>query len=285
MSFIPFTGELLQQPQQQNGQYAEPLQEKKQVAALTNEDFGGLDFIPAKDAFPSSDEVQEVDEADLFNFAAKTFNERVQETPDGQTRQPGQSAPVSEKKSLGEIMPEGMIEISAEMYVEILEGAVAGLCQMFGDENGKYLFNKVYKEKYTEITKTFFKYQNVQITPGQLFVFCTIAIISGSGLKAYKDRRAKVAVSKFQKRSVQNAPAGTQLNAFELNEFTESAARKNYEIDENGYFKKTSTGEYAKKGEREKCPEYLLSFIVQYQKQNGKWPGKKEVETYQNFNK
>lgn len=282
MSFKPITTGIQAAQPSTNGQHAAEMVAETQQTAAQDDFFAGLDFAPAKDAFPAYDEINEVDESDLFNLAEREFKKRV---PDANGNiQAAQPAPGSEKKSLGEIMPEGMIEISAEMYVEILEGAVAGLCQMFGDENGRYLFNKVYKEKYTDITKTFFKYQNVQITPGQLFVFCTIAIVSGSGLKAYKDRRAKIAASKFRKKTELTTPPGEQAKLFELNDFSQGVQRKSYQIDENGYYVKTVTGEYAKKGEREKCPDYLTSFIAQYFKQNGKWPGKKEIETYQNFN-
>ena len=279
MSFQPIQTGFLPPPSEIPPMPTPELQKEQTKSVPQESSFSGLDFRPATDAFPTSDEIEEVSEGDLFSLAETEFKKRVTVSPDGKPM----PIPNAEKKSLGEIMPEGMIEISAEMYVEILEGAVAGVCQMFGDENGKYLFNKVYKSKYTEITKTFFKYQNVQITPAQLFVFCTIAIISGSGLKAYKDRRAKLAASKFQKKVASTTPPGQQASMFEMNENTDGI-RRNYEIDESGYFVKDANNKYAKKGEREKCPDYLTSFIVQFKNQNKKWPGKKEIDTYLNFN-
>lgn len=258
---------------------------KKQIVAATESDFSGIDFAPAQDKSASfADSVQEVDESDLFSLATREFSKRV---PDGSTQnddtQPGQSAQPTQSKSLGEIMPEGMIDISSEMYVEILEGAVVGICQMFGDEQGNYLFNKVYKSKYTDITKTFFKYQNVQITPAQLFMFCTIAIISGSGLKAYKHRRARLSAEKFRKKTELKALPGQQAKLFELDTEDASGQRKNFAIDSEGYYEKDAFGKYAKKGEREKVPDYLLPFIEQYHRTHGKFPGKKEIDTFTKF--
>ncbi len=252
------------------------------------QEFTGLSVSPGKKASAAtSGSVAPVEPNSIFDLAANAFEERVDSLP--KPNQAGsvtaKPAPGTESKKVSEIIPEGMIELSADMYVEILEMVIQTICQMFGDEQGKYLFDKVYKEKYKEITAKFFKYQNVMITPGQLFAFATIALIGGVGIKAFKDRKNRLRVEQFQKKAAAKSagtPAGKQIAMEMPGMEVVKSIRKRYDLDDENRYSRKENGEYAKQNERENAPAELVPFLREMFSKNATWPDAKQVNAYLN---
>lgn len=247
-------------------------------------DFGGVAFSPANGGDTGG--FIEASESDVFTMAYGKLDEFLTSKPGGTSQSNISSQRVvnnapGEAQKLSEFMPEEFIEVSVSMYVEMLEGINVALCQMFGDENGDYFFNKVYKKKYEEIMVKYARHQNIRITPGQLAVFATIALMFPSAMKAWKHRRARIKVEKFNKTQQKTVQPGGQPTLFEVP--AGEQPRKNYEIDENGMFVKNPDGSYCKQANREKCPENLIGFIREFYSKNTRYPNPKEIKTFKAF--
>jgi len=125
----------------------EPEKEKEEV-------FDGFKFEPVKDTSSKADQVAEVN--NIFDFAAEAF----------ETKSAEQSRNMAEPKKASEIIPDGMIEVSADLYVEILEAFTQSVCQYFGDQEKNYLFDRHYKEKYKGISAKYFRQVSILLLTG-----------------------------------------------------------------------------------------------------------------------
>lgn len=236
--------------------------------------FGGLSFDPAPSAGNTGAAAEEVPEGDLFSFAVNATEQRMKEG----VGKPGEARQVSE------IMPDSMIEISAELYVELLEGVIqVGCVWISGNENGKYMFDKVFKEKYKEISAKIMRHQNINVTPMQLFTLATIFLVFGPAKNAFIDRKKRISAENFKKKAATRSLVPGEQVQMDLPGMEKvEIGRKFFQVDGNGMYEKTPTGQYCKQSEREQAPAELLPFLRDFFSKNDKWPNAQQVKAYLN---
>lgn len=238
--------------------------------------FEGLDFV-ASGGNSGSASAKEFSDDEIFNFAYSELDKRI-EPGQPAANQDNQQTPGQPAK---ELLPPGMIEISVSMYVQILEGITEGVCQHFGNIDGSYGFGKKNKELYEKIAVKYASFQNIAITPGQIFALMTMYLVFASGFKAWKDRGARVKIESFRKKQraeLRKSP-GTQSTLFDTDELEVSfLSRKKYDLDESGKYTTKPSGEYCKKADREKPDTELLVFLSEFNKVHNRWPNNKEVK-------
>lgn len=264
------THQLLPPPEKAQ-QAAAPMPEEKFIPVQNTDEFSGISFSPAGGSNDHSGEVSEVAEDSVFSMLESAIDERIQAAPITQQSKPA-SAPGS-STPIKEMMPPEFVEISAEIFVEMYEGIVNGVCQMWGDPNGNYLFNRAMKTSFMKVTTKVMQYKNVNITPEQLFGLMALFLMFSSGMKAYKDKNAKKAIAnaKTKKDRQENGMKATGGNY----------VRKNYEVDEQGRYVKGTDNAYVKQSEREYAPSTLLPFITRFKNTNGKWPGLQDIQDFE----
>lgn len=194
------------------------------------------------------------------------------------------------------------VEISAEIYVEILE-AVTGVAAAWysGDETTDFAFNQKYKQKYKEITELIMKYKQVEVSPEMLFFGFTILIVGQVGVKAYQRKQEILKVSAYRsdvaRRMDRQKPAENtgQLSMFPEAEQKTAAEtlptsghsnvhekyRKDFTIDSRGYFVKDDGHNRLKESERRRKPSAeLRAFIDEFSTRHGRAPANKEVKQF-----
>lgn len=234
--------------------------------------FSGLTFDPVSDSTPKAF-VQPKETNSIFDFAIDAFDKKTVQSVGSKT------ADLSEPTKAAEIIPEGMIAVSADIFVEIYEATVQAACQFFGDENGKYLFDKHYKEKFKIVAEKYFRAQNIMVTPTQLFLLMAVALASGSAIRAFKDRSKKMKAEKAARNTVKRQQQNDSSESGEKYDVY-SGQRRFFSLDENGYYDKNPNGVYVKKDEREKPSADLLPIIKDHFAKNGKWPKYEHLKTY-----
>lgn len=241
-------------------------------------------FQPAQETHTGpGEDVLPVDADELFSMAEKKFTESTKAfSAKRENSDPGEA---KSEVQVSEIMSPETAELTADMYVMILDAIWAGVCQWFSGVDTDYSFEKRLREKYEKVTAVYFKAQNVQLTPSHFFLLMTALVMFGSGWKAFKDRKKRITAASFAKKSratnEQRKP-GDQTTLFDTEPIVRQ--RQNFAVVEDGkemyYAKHPITGEYAKKAERELVPPELQTFIPDFKERTGKWPGKKEVDTF-----
>ena len=257
--------EVSKKPENENGSFFTPEKETIEMDAM-----GGFSPISAED---------------IFSFGEEKFNETVKKKGKEQQTDSEVGAQVSE------MSPE-LIEISADMYVEILETLVDSAGRWWSKTTGSYLFEKNMKQKYKAITAMYFKTQNVQLTPSHFFALMTGVLLFSSGFRAYNDRNRKIKAESFQRKSKE---AGQRLGSFQASFGPEFQAQPMQNIErsyfaavrEDGsafYTKDATTGTYSKKEDRERVGPELENFIFDFKERSSsnRWPNRKEVKTFLN---
>ena len=242
-------------------------------------------FKPVSAAVDNS-EVAEVD--DIFSFAEAQFKTLSSAKTHGE----GSEKVITtneEKKTVeaSEIMTPEMIEISAVMYVQILEVVWSGVCSWFSGISTDYNFDKKLKDRYERISAMYFEAQNIRLTPTHFFVLMTCLVLFSPAFKAFGDRKRRLKAENFRKKvdDRNRKNVGSQAVLFESETVQKGRVYYAAEKDADGvswYTKDAVSGTYAKKSERERVPPELETFIFDFKERNGAWPTKKQVETFLN---
>ena len=224
---------------------------------------------------------------DIFSFAETEFlglSEDKKQDEDGVFSESTKKV----KKNVKSVMSEDAIEISAAMYVEILESVVEAACEWFSGMPGDYRFQKVLKEKYTKISQMYLASQNISLTPSHFFALMTVLIVGASGFKAFKQRGKRITAEKFQKKSADfnnKKEAGMQGELFSRATSSVDQGRTNFECEFSDgipFFTKGIDNAYSKKANREEVPPEISSFIFDYKTRVGTWPKREHVKTFLN---
>lgn len=238
-------------------------------------------------------------EKSLGDYAAE--QQQIGEMPNipTQPEQPKSTVDISGKSD--PLLGQG-IEISTEIFVEILEAVVGSLATWYsGDETTNFDFDKKLKARYTKVAELYAKTQNVKVSPGFLFGAFTIVLIGQVGMKAHKRKTEIVKAQAFRKQLIarQHTPnSAGQLSLFggietqpEKRVLVNSdnsvqvpeaeRQRVDWAVDQNGYYIKDSNGSYLKKGERNRRPSpELKAFIDEFYRVHLSFPNNKEVKQY-----
>ncbi len=242
----------------------------------------------ASGATGAAGDVSPIDPDEIFSFAEGKFLEMSKNRDADAPANPGRIATSQEEKTLNtkEVMSPEMIEISAAMYVQILESVWSGICEWFSGVGGEYNFDRKMKERYEKITSMYFEAQNVRLTPTHFFALMTVFVLFGSGWKAYGDRKRRIKAESFKKKvdaRNQKRNTGEQATLFDSEPIARGRLYYAAERDEDGkvwYTKHPTTGTYAKRLEREQVPPELQDFIIDFKANNKAWPTKKQVDTF-----
>ena len=244
-------------------------------------------FVPEDVASPVSD-IPEISEADIFSTLESQFDNIARPKPAVRAATKVAANPIDVSGGEGdvmevdEIMSAEMIEISADVYVEMLESVVEAACQWISGIDKNYTFRNTLKERYKKVSATFMAHQNLRITPGHLFALMTVFVVYAPLQQANKDRLKKRRISDNKK-----AMAGVQGSTEKLFE-TETVfdTRTSFVIAEKDglfFYKMKPGGGYAKEDEREEVPKELALKIVDYYNSNGKWPKLAEFRKIKNM--
>ena len=241
-------------------------------------------FKPAESPNFSSEDVSPIDTNEMFSFAEEKFSELIEKKRAGKIPEKGE---IVEQKTDDLMSPE-MVEVSAVMYVQLLEGVVNAVCSWYSGVTGaSYDFEKKMRERYERITAMYFQAQNIRLTPSHFFALMTVFLLFGSGYKAHTDRRRRLTAESFAKKSNRindkRAP-GEQATLFEtesvLGERKNFAAKRDSDTGKIYYEFHPVERVYAKKGEREEVPPHLSTFLFDFKNRNSKWPNKAQVDTF-----
>lgn len=249
------------------------------------------EFKPAQGGGNHSGEAMPIDPDDIFSFAEDKFKELSDGRPQHQPNAPKseriiQTNDAEKTLQSTEVMSPEMIEVSAVMYVQILELVWSGVCQWWSGLTGDYNFEKKIKERYEKITAMYFEAQNIRLTPTHFFVLMTLLVLFAPAFKAVSDRKRRIRAESFGKKvdkRNKERGAGSQGVLFESDPVVKGRlyyAAEEYPNGEVWYTKDAVSGVYAKKGEREQVPPELESFILDFKKNNREWPTKKQVDIF-----
>lgn len=243
-----------------------------QAEKKTDQENAFRDFEPSKPnqaGGQSSD--FEIPEEEVFDFAKEKFEGLVKDQKPAAISEDGK---ITEKA--GALSPE-MIEISSEMYVEILETVWGSACEWFSGVSGNYEFEKKMKAKYKEVTRLYFAVQNVSLTPSHFFALMTVFVLFGSGSKAWKDKKRKKQAAEGSKAAKATIVQMEQSRAERSN-----SDRKYFTVEDGQYRSDPLTGAYVKKSDREDVPANLLPFLMQFKERENRFPSAKEVKEFTN---
>ena len=244
------------------------------------------DFKPAS-GIEENDDFSPVSADELFTWGEEKFKamtEKKQEGKGGFSNQETEPGKITE--TVQDFASPEMIDISAQMYVHILEAIWGGVCSWFSGIEGNYDFEKKMRDRYEKITAIYFQAQNVRLTPSHFFALMTLFLLFGSGWKAYKDRKRRLTAESFRKKSAAangKRSEGEQATLFDIEPIKGERMYFKCEKDEKGrmvYTVDGLTGAYSKKGEREAVPPELIAFLPDFKAKNGRWPLKKEVDAF-----
>ena len=247
-------------------------------------------FSPVSTPAPaaSAPDVQPIPIDEIFSYGASEF-ERLAKGEGSQDTGEG-TAPGKITKKAGETMSPEMINISASIYVGLLETVVEMACEWWSGITGNYKFPAKLKEQYEKISALYIEQQNIQLTPGHFFALLTVALLANSGVRAHKDRQGRIKAEQFRKKAEsavsKNAP-GKQVSMFEdetPGESTGIGARKYFSFEKHSdgklYYNKSLSGSYAKKTDREAVPPELVHFLPEFFLKNNRYPTQREVLAY-----
>lgn len=211
--------------------------------------------------------------------------------------------PVTISGETDPLMGQG-IEISVEIYVEILEAVVSSLASWYaGDDNAEFNFEKKLKARYLKVAELYAKSQNVQVSPGFLFGAFTLVLIGQVGIKAHR-RKQEIVKSQAFRKSVIKAQATSANSKGQMSLFPDrdmgqekqvviqpdgkgitipegERMRADFSVDEKGYYTKTARGLYISKRDRQVKPSAdLWAFMQDYYNIHLSFPKNKEVKTF-----
>jgi len=197
------------------------------------------------------------------------------------------------------------VEISVEIYVEILEAITGSLASWYsGDEETDFSFGAKIKERYKKIMAIYAKSQNIEVSPGFLAAAFTILMVGQVGIKAHKQKNKILRAQNFRRqmieKRIEKAPV-KQPTLFDTVEHIETPktrelekkaeipaseySRKDFKIDERGFYQRNENGIYLKKNERVKKPSPELKvFMDEFYQVHQTYPSNKEVKTFLKHN-
>lgn len=250
--------------------HSEPQKSKSETSA----------FRPSASKVEELDEIPAFSEDDIFDHVETAFRGKVGSMSAQKPAEGFRDTPAD--TPVKELVDPDTIEITAVMYVEILEAVTIILCEwVSGFPNPlAYSFKKSLKERYEKISALLIQAENISITPMHLFLLMTILLVGGSVWRAYSDKKKVAKRKEFAKRSkAYNSEDGPGPDILPDSERTKFEPRV---VNGTTYYQWNRLGKYAKKDELEEVPPQLSSFIFDYQKRNGKWPAKKDVDQFLN---
>lgn len=205
--------------------------------------------------------------------------------------------PVQINGNIDPLMGQG-IEISVEIYVEILEAITGSLANWYsGDESTTFNFDKKLKERYRKVTEIYAKTQNIVVSPGFLFGAFTVVLIGQVGIQAHKRKRDILKAEQFRKearKKVENqTPENRQKQTSLFPDYqdeklpvsgyvkTDEKYRKNFKVDASGYYEYDGGHNRIPVDQRtEKPSPQMNAFFSEFRRVHGRHPDNKEVKAY-----
>lgn len=197
------------------------------------------------------------------------------------------------------------VEISADIYVEILEAVTASLAAWYsGDNESDFNFDKKLKERYKRVTELYAKTQNVEVSPGFLFFAFTVLVVGQVGFQAHKKKNKIIEMRAFRKKVIENntsisaaqkvqprqqslfpteqpQPAQIKIQKDNTYQMPESEYRRKDWQTQGGFYTRTPEGVYLKKTERKQKPSNELNaFFSEFYAVHLRMPSNKETKTY-----
>lgn len=191
------------------------------------------------------------------------------------------------------------IEISVEIYVEILEAVVSSLAAWYsGDNDTEFAFEKKMKARYAKVAEIYAKSQNVTVSPGFLFGAFTLVIIGQVGMKAHKRKNDIIRARNMRREMIQKTATPKPSGQYQLfpDEKEEKSIvinkdasihvpdaermRKDWQVD-GGYYVRDANGVYIPKKDRKQKPSpELYAFMQEFYSQHLQWPSNKHIKTF-----
>ena len=189
---------------------------------------------------------------------------------------------------------EDTVELSSEVFVEILEGIVETGARMYsGDKNGNFGFDKKLKERYKKVTALIAAKRKVKVSPETLFALFTVYLIGSVGYKAHVRKKELIKVSAFRNKAPKVEKKSGQISLpFEPEQPEQKSDstiympesdvnRKSWEVDSEGYYTKDSQGQYIKQKDRSERPsEEMAAFFSAFKAEHKAHPSNKQVKAY-----
>lgn len=199
------------------------------------------------------------------------------------------------------------VEISVEIYVEILEAVTSSLAAWYsGDNETPFNFDAKLKARYRRVSELYMKTQNITVSPGFLFFAFTVVLIGQVGIKAYQRRGQIIKIESYRasvrrKIDEQAAPKITgQFSLFPEGEKSEEISmqnsgakkdaafvpfedrnRKDWSIDQRGFYIKDQGHTRLPESQRTRKPSAAMeAFFLEFRNVHGRNPTNKEVKTY-----
>lgn len=225
---------------------------------------------------------------------AKTAQAATVQQPEATTTISGTSDP---------LLGQG-IEISVEIYIEILEAVSSSIAAWWAmDESLDFSFDKKLKARYAKVTELYAKTQNVQVSPGFLFGAFTLVLLGQVAFRAHKTRSANLRAEQFRRSLVERNPKASKRTGQIALDFggTENPEpkkivheksggyivpeserlRKDWKIDNLGYYERDANGTYLKKEERRQKPSpELFSWMQEMYRVNLVYPTNKQTKAF-----
>jgi len=250
----PFEGAEIEEAQSAPAPNAEPASAPDNQTAQTPGKRSAFSPVSPGTQAISAPDVHPIPIDEIFNYGASEFERlaKGEGSPDaGENSTPGKIT-----KKAAETMSPEMINISASIYVGLLETVVEMTCEWWSGITGNYKFPQKLKEQYEKISALYIEQQNIQLTPGHFFALLTVALLANSGVRAHKDRQGRIKAEQFRKKAEsavsKNVP-GKQASLFEDETQGESnsiGARKYFSFEKHAdgklYYNKSLSGGYAK---------------------------------------
>lgn len=205
--------------------------------------------------------------------------------------------PVQINGNVDPLMGQG-IEISVEIYVEILEAITGSLAAWYsGDETTTFNFDKKLKDRYRKVTEIYAKTQNITVSPGFLFGAFTVVLVGQVGIQAHKKKRDIIKAEQFRKearKKVENqVPENRQRQLSIFPDYEDEKAptsgyvktdekyRKNFKVDTSGYYEYDGGHNRIPAGQRTERPSpQMNAFFSEFRRVHGRHPDNKEVKAY-----
>ena len=165
-----------------------------------------------------------------------------------------------------------------------------------GDEDTDFNFDKKLKERYKKVTEIYAKTQNVQVSRGFLFGAFTVVLLGQVGMKAHSRKQQLIKISAFRRDAARRVvDQAAKRDTRQISMFPDEEVeikqeritdipdrdRKNFAVDERGYYTHAPEGGYLKKTERTRKPSaQMWAFIQEFKKQHNRQPNNKEVKTF-----
>lgn len=188
-----------------------------------------------------------------------------EEEGEEQEREEGESQTSKATEKEG-VIGEKTAEKEAIMFVKMTNSIVSRACSLYSGANREnYKIDKAEEAELVEAATAWFMAENIKMSPTKVFLATFLAIFSYNFAKAEEDRKAAIETKKTKQAFAKQAVGETTKEDEKIIEKAKvSLIRKQFMIDQNGFYLRSEKGGYLKKAEnREKAPAMIIDLITE----------------------